>query len=308
MPSSSKKPFAISLAILASILWATYFPFVLYFTSDQYGVLLALPFLFGGLPFFLLTLARSREAARNSIALMATPAVILCAVLLVALQLDVILSTNWAGAVPTSLFSLLGDIAMIPLMNYAIYREGGERLRYPLFGTGVAVAGAGAAIVVISGGGSSLGLGWAWLITLPIPFLVGGYFLLVARMTNTAPIDGVVSSVTLLAFFMSFLGAFLVLGAGWFPGAFTPREYGLLALIGITTFFLGPWAFFEASRRLTVVIPAVINATIPIFTTVFVVLLFNLPLTVAIFVGVPLAFVGSALALREPPKRVAPAT
>jgi drug/metabolite transporter (DMT)-like permease len=308
MPSPTNKPFAVSLAILASILWASYFPFVLYFSSGQYGILLAMPFLFGGLPFFALTLIGSRAAARKSIALMANPTMIICAVLLVALQLDVILSTEWAGAVPTSLFSLLGDIAMIPLMNYAIFGEGGERLRYPLFGTGVVVAGIGAATVVL-GGNSSLGLSWAWLITLPIPFLVGGYYLEVARLTNTEPIDCTVSSITLLAFIMSFAGAFLVLGTGWIAAeSFSVGEYGLLALIGLTTFFLGPWAFFVASRRLTVVIPAVINATIPIFTTVFVVVLFHYSLNFAIYVGVPLAFVGSAFALLDPPTKVARAT
>jgi drug/metabolite transporter (DMT)-like permease len=113
----------------------------------------------------------------------------------------------------------------------------------------------------------------------------------------------------LLAFIMSFAGAFLVLGTGWIAAeSFSVGEYGLLALIGLTTFFLGPWAFFVASRRLTVVIPAVINATIPIFTTVFVVVLFHYSLNFAIYVGVPLAFVGSAFALLDPPTKVARAT
>jgi drug/metabolite transporter (DMT)-like permease len=304
MAPSNNKPIAVSLSLLASVLWAAYFPLVLYFSPDQYGVLLAMPFLFGGLPFFALTLIGSRKAARKSLGLMKTPPVILCAALLVALQLDVIISTKWAGAVPTSLFTLLGDIAAIPIMNFAFFGEGGARLRYPLFGSGVVVAGAGAAIVVLGGSTSHLGLSWDWLMTLPLPFLVGGYFLGVARMTRDEPIDCMVSSVTLLAFLMSLVGGVIVLGTGPFSGPFTTSEYGLLALIGLTTFFVAPWAFFDSSRRLTVVIPAVINATIPIFTTFFVVWLFNWPLTTAIYVGIPLAFVGGALALCEPPSQV----
>lgn len=294
------KAFPISLAFAAAILWATYYPFILWLSPNADGAILAFPFLFGGVPFLLLALVRWPASGGHLHKTLTNPAVLLAGVLLGALQADVILATRLAGAVTTSILTLLGDVALIPAMNYAFWHEGGDRVMRWIFWVGIAIAAIGGTLSIVGEGGLARLSEEAWLLALPLPFLVGGYFVLVARISSDMPMESVVGSASLVAFGLGSLGALFVVGSGGFPGPLDLSGWAVLALIGITTFFIAPWSFFESARRVTVVVPAVINGTIPIFTLVFVVVLLNEHVSAVAAVGVPLAFLGAAIALVEP--------
>lgn len=294
-----------AMAFLASVLWATYYPLILFVNPQLDGAVLALPFLFGGLPFLAVAgLGRGRKFS-DVLGVLTSRTALLCGALLAILQFDVILATRLAGAIPTAIFTLLGDVALIPGMNYALWREDGARIRRPLFWGGIALATVGASLTILGGGGLGEWSGLTWLVLLPLPLLVGAYFLLVAHAVRKVPIGDLVASASLLAFGGSAVGALALFGPGVFPGPLHLTDLAILVLVGVTTFFVAPWAFFEASNRLTVTVPAVVNATIPIFTMLLVVAFLGAKLTWLSGLGVPLAFLGSYVALRGPPSPAA---
>ncbi len=308
MTNFSSRREAATLAFLAAILWATYYPFVLWLSPDVDGAVLAFPFLFGGLPFLVVAARRTGGGWADALAPLRTREGLLAGVLLVAMQADVVVSTRLAGAVTTAILTLLGDVALIPAMNLVLWNEGREQVMRPVFWGGVAVATFGGTLSIVGGGGVTGLSGTAWLVALPLPFLVGAYFLLVARLSRTTPTEHLVASASLLAFAIAAVGAVLLTGIGGFPGPLDSRGWVLLVVLGVTSFFLGPWFFFESARRLSVVVPAVINATIPVFTLLFVVVLLGTTVAWVAVLGVPLAFLGGALALMGPGTRSTPSS
>ncbi len=87
-------------------------------------------------------------------------------------------------------------------------------------------------------------------------------------------------------------------GSLWISAS--PVPWALLALLGLTSFFLAPWAYFWATSQLTIVIPAVLQAAIPVFTLILVALVLHAPVASLALVGIPVAFLGSVLAVSEP--------
>jgi drug/metabolite transporter (DMT)-like permease len=289
-------PQALGLSLLASVLWAAYYPLIVVLPSSADGVVLVLPFLFGALPFLAL---RSRTGPGDPSG-ERTPlyAYVVAGIFMMALQLDVIVSTRLVGAVPTAIFTLLGDVVAIPIISFLFWREGSQRVLAPKFWVGAIVATVGATLA-IAAGESALPLGWKLAaLEIPIPILVGLYFAFVARLTQKVPIQRVVGPVTLCGFLASLVALPFLGGLPSF-GVLPPLGYVDLLVVGLTTFFVAPWAFFEASRRVSVVIPAVVNATIPIFTMVFMVGFLGAPIYLLALLGIPLAFGGALLAITD---------
>lgn len=87
---------------------------------------------------------------------------------------------------------------------------------------------------------------------------------------------------------------------GGFGGIVPPGAAAGLAAaaIGVSAFFLGPLLYFLAIQRAGIVLPAVLMATIPLFTLLFAaVFLKTIPPWLGL-AGIPLAVIGSFVALR----------
>ncbi len=301
-PNARKMVGAIAASVSAAFLWATYYLFVLLLPGVGDVVVTVVPFAAGGTCFLLLLAAQGSPPREWTVGWL-TPGTLLRAGLLLFLQLDVVLATRSAGAVDTSLATLLGDVVVTPLLVALSLGTGSERLRWRTFQGGLALSSAGAVIAIV-GGRTLGGLGpGPVLLLLPLPFLVAGYFVVVARAQETEPMPRLVSQATLTAAAMGvLLLPFFPLG-GTSPGVSPVEAALLLVALGVTSFFLAPWAYFAAAARLTLVVPAVLQALIPVFTLLLVVLFALAPTSEFAWVGVPIAFAGSVLAVWDPRRR-----
>jgi drug/metabolite transporter (DMT)-like permease len=71
---------------------------------------------------------------------------------------------------------------------------------------------------------------------------------------------------------------------------------GLLIALGVTSFFVAPMLYFFAIRRAGLVLPAILMATIPVFTLGLTATILGIvPPTLAIL-GIPVALAGAILA------------
>lgn len=297
MRTARTDPTAIALAFVASFLWAAYYPLIVILPASFDGAVLVYPFLFGAIPFLAMAWRHHGSPQEGSHAGGASWRTYLMGGLFMALlQVDVILSTRAVGAVPTAIFTLLGDVIAIPAFSFLLWREGADRVLSGRFWVGAAVAIVGALLAIIGGGGS-LSLGWRLvLLEVPIPLLVGAYFAFIAEATRNARIDRVVGPVTMSGFLLS-LVALAFLGGPVQLVALPSWGYVDLFAVGATTFFIAPWAFFRAGQRVSIVIPSVINATIPIFTMLLVVGFLGTPITFLEVLSIPLAFGGAYVAI-----------
>lgn len=299
MVTAAVRRTGIAVSGLAAFVWASYYLIVLELPSSANLTILVVPFLFGGLPFAGLAVLGSSSEARGILRTMATPGGAARGLILLVMQADVVFSTRIAGAVDTSLVTLVADVIVTPILLFAIWREGGRHVRQRIFWLGVLLSGVGASLTILAGGSTqpvtllSLGL------LVPLPFLVSLYFLLMVRAARTAPMATVVASGSLLAFLIGAV-ALLVLqgpaGLGIYLGA---RDLLLITLLGVSSFFLAPWAFFWAAEKLTIVVPAVLQAAIPLFTLILVVLILHYPATWLAVLGIPIAMLGSYFAVAE---------
>jgi drug/metabolite transporter (DMT)-like permease len=71
-----------------------------------------------------------------------------------------------------------------------------------------------------------------------------------------------------------------------------------VAGLGITSFFLGPYLYFRAIEWAGLLLPALLMATIPVFTLFLALAAFHTAPVLLGLVGIPVAVVGAALALR----------
>jgi drug/metabolite transporter (DMT)-like permease len=292
----------ITASVGAAFLWATYYAFLLLLPGVSPLVLTVLPFLVGALGFFAL-LAFRGAPPHSWLEGWARPGTLFRGGLLLALQVDVVLATRITGAVDTSLATLLGDVLITPLLVSAHFGTGMERLRWPSFQAGIGLSTAGAVLAIV-GGGAVAGLRpEGALLLVPLPLFVGVYFASVARRAEREPMPRLVAQASATATLLGLPVGF-VLGGSWFSAAgLTTGSLAVLGVMGITSFFVAPWAYFYAASRLSLVVPAVLQALIPVFTLLLVVAFHFGSVDPYAWVGVPLAFVGGVLAVREPPGR-----
>jgi drug/metabolite transporter (DMT)-like permease len=283
-------------AVLAALLWSFYYFFVLRVSPGVApSALLAWPFVVGAVGYLAWT-ARAGELRQLGGAFRA-PVGWLRVGLLVGMQLAVLAATYLTGAVDTSILSLLGDVALTPVLVIGLLGEGRSRARSPLFLGGIALASAGALLTIVGGGSPEPVRGFGWLAVPLVPVTVALYFLLVAQANRRAPMSVVVGQSTLGAALVS------IALAGVVPGGYAglvvldaPAILDIVAL-GVTSFFIAPVLYFWAIERAGLVLPAVLMAAIPVFTVLLSVpLLGFLPPLVALL-GVPIAVLGALLAL-----------
>ncbi|HEV2166849.1 MAG TPA: DMT family transporter [Thermoplasmata archaeon] len=288
---------AVALALLAAFLWASYYPLVLgVHPADAPSGLLALPFLVGGLAFTAVAIGRGEAAELGR--LWRDPAAWGRTGLLVTMQLAVLASTYLTGAVDTSLLSLLGDVVVTPVLLVVLFSEGSERVRSWGFLGGIAACTAGSALTIVVGGSAHPIGGWGVPLALGVPPLIALYFLGMARACRTHPTSAVGGQATLAAGVVGL--ALTPLLPGGLGGVLPPSWGAALAAvaIGIAAFFLGPLCYFLAIERTGIVLPAVLMATIPLFTLLFAwTVLGTVPPWLGL-AGIPLACAGAFVALR----------
>jgi drug/metabolite transporter (DMT)-like permease len=296
-----------AMSLLAAFLWATYFFFVLAMTPGTAPSALAVyPFLTGGAMYVawavywghgrvVLQLFRERGAWGR-------------VALITAMQLSVLASTYAAGAVDTSLLSLLGDAAMTPLLAMVVLREGRHRARSPPFVGGLILAGAGATLTIVAGGGAAPFQGWALAIAPLVPLTVGAFYILSAKEGQRRPSSALVGQSTLTG------GLVCLLLAGLLPGGWhglwltTPLPILLIVVLGATSFFIAPALYFRAVARSGIVLPALFQVMIPIFALLLSAVLLRETPTPLGLAGIPVAVVGGLFAYRgaQAPAPVAP--
>lgn len=295
----------------AAFVWGAYYILLLFLPRVPTAEVVVLPFLVAGLSFLLWHPGRAPgHGPGTMLRLLVSWQGLALGAIYVVLQVDVVEATRLAGAVDTSLVTLLADVVATPLLVFALYRQDVDRLRSPLFWTGVGVATAGATWTIVGGGSTEPLTQLGALSLLPLPFLVAVLFVWVNQAARKVPAGDVLGAAVLLAGVMGALVSFLLYGASWVLTPITPVDGLLLLVMGITSFYLAPWAYFWAAQKTTILLPAVLQALIPVFTLILVAALASyLGMTVGwvAWLGVPLAFFGSALAVLEPKKGRSPA-
>jgi drug/metabolite transporter (DMT)-like permease len=285
------------LAVVAAFLWATYYFFVLGVTpAVAPDALVFYPFLVGGLAY--LGLAVSQGHTRDFARLFVQPLAYLRIALMTSMQLLVLAATYLLGAVDTSLLALLGDVVLTPILLMGLLAEGRERARSVAFLLGLILSTAGASLTIAGGGGAQPVRGLGWAVAILVPVVVAAYFIAAARESRRTPTAAVVAH--------SILGAAVAtlvlspLTPGGIPGLGVSSlfDIGVVVALGLTSFFLAPWLYFRAIQTAGMLLPAVLMATIPVFTLLLSALVFSsVPAALGI-VGIPIAVVGAVLALR----------
>lgn len=284
--------------MLAALLWASYYYFILAAPDAHPGALLAGPFLAGAVGF--LAAAWKGGHARAVPQLFADPTSYLRAGLLVGMQVGVLAATYLTGAVDTSLLSLVGDVVCTPLLIWVIYREGGARFRSIVFLGGMVLSTLGAALVIAGGSALRPITGWAWVAAPSVPIVVALYFLFTAKTSQRVPMTALVGQATLLA--TLFAVAISPALPGGLAGLVPPSavDVALIIAVGVTSFYLGPYLYFLAVEQVGLVLPALLMTAIPVFTVLLGVLVDRtLPPWLSL-AGIPVATAGAVLALRGP--------
>ncbi len=283
-------------AILSALLWSSYYFFVLGLnTSTGSAALFTYPLLIGGAAYA--GWAFSAGHGRIFLALWRSPAAWLRTGLIAGMQLSVLASTYVAGAVDTSLLSLVGDVVMTPVLLMGLFGENRTQVRSPPFLLGISLSTAGATLTIV--GGTALeGLSGIALVIAPVvPITVALYFLFSARANREVPSSAVVGQATvgggLIGIALSPLFPQSVSGLA-IPSLFA---LSLILALGITSFFLAPVLYFWAMERAGLLLPALLMATIPVFTLLLGLLIDRgLPPLIGL-VGVPIAVIGAFFAL-----------
>jgi drug/metabolite transporter (DMT)-like permease len=292
-----RRLFATGLSLVAAVLWASYYSFILALAPHvPPSGLIVWPFAFGALGYLAWSVAGG--TVRSYGPLSRTAWAWLRVGLLVLMQLSVLAETFLAGAVDTSLLSLLGDVVLTPILVMMVLREGRSRARDPVFIGGVALATGGAALTILAGGTVRPLTAAAALVAALVPFVIAVYFLSAAQENRRTPTSAVVGHATLFAAIGS--AALAGLLPGGYGGLLFPSAEAavLLAVLGLTSFFIAPALYFRAIEETGIVLPAVLMASIPVFTLLLSAILFHVLPSILGIAGVPLAVAGAVLALQ----------
>ncbi len=285
------------MALTSAFLWATYYFFVLAMTPGTAPSAVATyPFLIGGTAY--VAWAAYWGHGRVVLQLFREGSAWVRVALICMMQLSVLACTYLAGAVDTSLLTLLGDAAITPLLAMIVLREGRHRARSPPFVGGLVLAGIGATLTIVAGGTAVGFRGLSLAIAPLVPISVGLFYILSAKEGQRRPSSALVGQSTLAG------GIVFLLLAGLLPGGWhglllaTPLPVVLMFGLAATSFFIAPALYFRAVARSGIVLAAVFQVMIPIFALFLsAVLLHKIPAPLGLL-GVPIAVFGGFLAYR----------
>ena len=284
-------------AIFAAFLWATYYFFVLALAPNTApSAVFVYPLLIGGVAYFGWVALSGRT--HEFLAIWKQGSAWVRTGLLCGMQLSTLAATYLAGPVTTSLFALLGDVVVAPILVMVILAQGREQLRSASFPVGVALAAGGAALTIV-GGSTIQGLsGWAWVVVPAVPLTVAFFFVFAADGNRTGSPAAVVGQSMLAAGLVGLVLTPAIPGGISGLAVVSPGAWGLLIGMGLTSFFFASVLYFWSIGRVGLFLPTVLMATIPIFTLALSVVLLDEPPALEALVGVPLAALGGYLVFR----------
>ncbi len=288
---------AIALPLIAALLWATYYIFVLAISPGTApSAVFAYPFLFGGAIYTLWCLAEGNGPALRRV--WTQPSAYARVALLVGMQLAVLASTYLAGPVDTSLLSLIGDVVLTPIVVSFWFASYHGRVRAPALWLGMALCTVGGGLAIVGNQGITALHGGGYVVLVAIPVTVALFFLATARENERTPPSAVVSQSMLAAGFVGVAISPLLPG-----GVRGLAEIGVgpvlvLVATGLTSFFLAEALYFESIRRAGLVVPPMMMTGIPVFAALLSWAILGIAIPWIGIVGIPVAVAGALLALR----------
>ncbi|MHB1434567.1 MAG: DMT family transporter [Thermoplasmata archaeon] len=283
-------------AVLAAVLWALYYLLILSLTpGTSTGAILLYPFLIGGVAYSLMAFRDGHGA--TWVSLWTDRWAWARILLVVAMQASVVAVTFLDGPVDAALLSLVGDVVATPLLATLLFREHRGLWTEGAFVGGVLLCVVGGSLAVVGGSALLSPRGLGLLVAPAVPLAVALYFLVTARANRRAAPVAVVAHTMVGGAVL--VGAATLLWPGGLPGlrAVTPTDLALLAVTGLTTFWIAPYLYFRAIQRVGLVLPALLMVGIPIVTLALTAgVLHRFPPVLAL-IGVPVAIVGAALAV-----------
>ncbi len=297
LSASNPRRRAVALSLLAAFLWALYYPFVLGAKSGASpSATIVFPFVFGGAAYAVYAVVLGFGA--TFVRLWKEASAWLRTGFLIAMQLSVLATTYLAGPVDSSLLSLIGDVVLTPVIVALLWSSHRGNIGTGWFAVGVALSLVGGALTIV--GGQTLGRvqGVGWLVVPTVPLSVAVYFLLSAQENErTAPLAVVGQSMAAAALLSVLLSPLLPGGLASL-GTVTPGAMGLLAVCGVTSFFLAPLLYFRAIGEAGIVIPPMMMTGIPVFTLLLSAFVLDLGLPLLAVLGIPVCVVGALITLR----------
>jgi drug/metabolite transporter (DMT)-like permease len=301
---------AVGLPLVAALLWASYYIFVLGITpGTRPSAVFVYPFLFGGALYTVWCIAEGNGPAL--VRVWRQPAAYLRVALLLGMQLSVLASTYLTGAVDTSLLSLIGDVVLTPVIVALWIASYASRLHSPLLWLGMALCTVGGGLTIVGNQGVTALHGWGYLVLVSIPVTVALFFLATALENERNPLSAVLAQSMLAAGVFGVVLSPLLPGGLSGLGAVRPVPLAILFATGLTSFFLAPTLYFESIRRAGLVVPPMLMTGIPVFAAVLSWGILGVSIPWIGIVGIPIAVAGAILALRAesaapPPAATAP--
>jgi drug/metabolite transporter (DMT)-like permease len=302
---------AVGLPLAAAFLWASYYIFVLGVTpGTRPSAVFVYPFLFGGAAYTLWCYAQGH--GRAMLRLWSQPVSYLRVGLWLGMQLSVLASTYLAGAVDTSLLSLIGDVVLTPIIVALWFLAYRGRFRSPLLWVGMSLCILGGGLAIVGNHGLTAVHDWGYVVIVAVPLTVAFFYLSSAKENERTPPSAVVGQAMLTAGAISLVLTPLLPGgvAGLITVA--PVPLALLMATGLTSFFLAPALYFASIREVGLVVPPMMMTGIPVFAAILSWGVLGIAIPVIGIVGIPIAVAGAVIALRGetlqgPPERPAPA-
>jgi drug/metabolite transporter (DMT)-like permease len=296
---------AVGLPLAAAFLWAAYYIFVLAVTpGTRPAAVFVYPFLFGGAAYTIWCFVEGN--GRVLLRLWLQPTAYLRVALLLGMQISVLAGTYLAGPVDTSLLSLIGDVVLTPIIVafwFAAYRA---RFTAPLLWLGMGLCLLGGGLAILGNQGLTVVHDWGYLVIVAIPLTVAFFFVSAAKENERTPPSAVVGQSMLAAGIFGLALSPLI--PGGLPGlvAVPPIPLLILAVTGLTSFFLAPAMYFESLRKAGLVVPPMMMTGIPVFAAILSWGILGIAIPPIGLVGIPVAVVGAIVALKGETDRAPP--
>ncbi len=281
--------------VLSSFIWSSYYP-LLYIEGNSSSFLtVGIPFLVGGLIFLFTSWKRGtikKDIKRSSI-----PILVLLSILAYGMQESIVISVVHNGSINTSLFIMLGDIIVVPLLVIILTVDNTER-NLLLFILSIILLFVGGDIVIANG---------IYLPPASIDLLYGiaaMIFMSVYFITTQHTMGNNINETTLG---MTFIGVFIIsiVSIPYYPSwnVITAFQFFILVIIGITSFNIAYWCYFISSSVKGMAVTSILQALIPAFTTVFMVTLGE-PVTFYTILGICITSAGAVTASLSTVKKI----
>jgi drug/metabolite transporter (DMT)-like permease len=288
---------AVGLPLLAALLWASYYIFVLGITpGTRPSAVFVYPFLFGGALYSVWCIAEGNGAALARI--WKQPAAYVRVGFLLGMQLSVLASTYLAGAVDTSLLSLIGDVVLTPIIVALWFVTYRGRFDSPVLWLGMALCTVGGGLAIVGNQGITVLHGWGYLVLVGIPLSVALFFLATARENERSPMSAVLAQSMLAAGVIGIALTPLLPGGVANLGTVGAVPLLVLAVTGITSFFVAPLLYFESIQRVGLIVPPLMMTGIPVFAALLSWGVLGIAIPWIGILGIPIAVGGALLALQ----------